>query len=165
MRRRMLLGAPFMDMTRQAVNACNLQLNALGQNRVTYSASRTLNQAILALKATMNTIGNSSQTGTVVADSQGTVKKYIPYTYWTNGFDQYDPSTMPGHQIFASALLFDSDMTPAQVGTAIANNVARWKLQAASTAFVFEGHIAILRCSANGAAAWLTGIELIQEQK
>lgn len=154
--------------------AMNTLLDFLDEDTVDYKTNGDLTNATAAVARTLTEAEakSANKDGAIVGESTSAgmmMGRYVEYDVWTSSFGKYTPT--PGEdKTFVTALVFDGSMTAAEVGKAMAANVAKWELTSIdSKSFTFDGSIAAYKVTIEAAdekaedtSVWFVGLMLEQ---
>ena len=152
--------------------AMNTLLDFLDEDTVDYKTNGDLTNATAAVARTLTEAEAkaANKDGAIVGTSAAAMMgRYVEYDVWTSGFGKYPP-TSGEDKTFVTALVFDGSMTAAEVGKAMAANVAKWDLKSIdSKSFTFDGSIAAYKVTIEAAdekaedtSVWFVGLMLEQ---
>lgn len=153
--------------------AMNTELDALAQGTIDYKTDGDLTNATAAVARTLTEAEAkaANKNGAIVGTSAAAMMgRYVEYDAWTSSFGKYTP-TSSEDKTFVTALVFDGSMTAAEVGKAMAANVAKWDLKSIdSKSYTFDGSIAAYKVTIEAAdekaedtSVWFVGLMLEQD--
>ena len=161
--------------TNDVRKAMNAELDTLHQEAVDYKTDGSLSNGTSAIARTLTDteVKGANKDGVIIGNKDSSaaqmMSRYVDYDHWTDSFGNYTASG--DDMVFATALLFDGSMSEAEVGKAMAAQVAKWDLKNDAT-YTFDGSIAAYKVTidpadekADDISVWFVGLMLEQDKK
>lgn len=157
--------------TSTVVAAMNDELSVLGETTVSYQGDSDLGKAIRNVAGTLTIVEAAKATEDgALADGSilAMTKRYVKITDDASFSKLSNPSD---GAVWGTVVLFDGDMTAAEVGKAMAANVNKWELKAV-TGYTFDGRVEAYKvtipaadAASSDVTAWIVGVTLAETAK